>query len=309
MASLLDEIQTSILDSQQGIAPSLLKFKLLASRLNSISLEQWVKHELEGYPKDAELPDYRSVGIHYLADFSGPFGSGVKNAPIPPYAIKEYAGAEWNIYELRQSISGIDALVGQTTDGVIQLAVSNLIYLLQGNVYEGMACNSVRGLISRAALIEVNSAVRSRMLDLTIELERKVPESLSVEARNRGADPSNAGPIVNNITNQIVHGQLTTINSSGQNNRISFSVQQNSVSDVERYLLNSGIDQADAKKFAEILGSEKPTDSKQPFGEKAKAWLSKSLEKAVNGTWTIGIAGASKVFEQAALNFYGLSGN
>lgn len=308
MAALLDEIQRSLLDSQQGVASALLKFKLLASRLNSISLELWVKHELEGYPADIDLPSYRRVGIHYLADFSGPFGSGVKNAPIPPYAIKKFAGDDWNIFELRQSISGIDALVGQTDDGVIQLAANNLIYLLQGNMYEGMACNSVRGLISRASLLEVISAVRSRMLDLTIELERKVPESLSVETRSRTDQSSTAGSVVNNITNQIVHGQITTINSAGENNRIEFSIQKNSVSDVERHLVGSGIPMEDAKEFSSILSQERPEDSDQPFGKKAKAWLSKSLHKAFDGTWTVGVATASKVLEQAALKYYGLGG-
>lgn len=43
------------------------------------------------------LPDYRIVGVTYKGTFSGPFGSGIKNAPIPPILIKTFANDSWKI--------------------------------------------------------------------------------------------------------------------------------------------------------------------------------------------------------------------
>jgi hypothetical protein len=109
--SLLQEIQAAVIQDGTEIGPILLKLRLLASRLGSAPLEEWVKHESEGYPDDSPLPDYRIIHVSYTGTFSGPFGSGVNNAPIPSYLIEKFAGKRWTHDEMRQSIAGLDELV------------------------------------------------------------------------------------------------------------------------------------------------------------------------------------------------------
>ncbi|WP_428542906.1 hypothetical protein [Profundibacter sp.] len=46
----------------------MLKLRFLASRLGSDPLAEWVRFESEGYPNDAELPDYRILGVTYKVD-------------------------------------------------------------------------------------------------------------------------------------------------------------------------------------------------------------------------------------------------
>jgi hypothetical protein len=79
--SLLREIQTALMEAQP-IGPILLKLRFLASRLGSNVLEEWVKHESEGYPPEVILPSYRKAPVSYVGSFSGPLGSGIRNAPI-----------------------------------------------------------------------------------------------------------------------------------------------------------------------------------------------------------------------------------
>jgi hypothetical protein len=113
---LLTEIQAALMGGDP-IGPILLKLRFLASRLGSNVLEEWVKHESEGYPNDVILPSYRKVPVSYIGSFSGPFGSGIKNAPIPPYVIHEYAGDGWNVYEIHQGIAAIEDLVSSEKSG------------------------------------------------------------------------------------------------------------------------------------------------------------------------------------------------
>jgi hypothetical protein len=101
----------------QEIGPILLKLRFLASRLGSGVLEEWVKHESEGYPPNAELPDYRKLGVAYKATFSGPFGSGINNAPIPPYLIEKFAGEQWSVFEMRHSVASVDELIEVGKEG------------------------------------------------------------------------------------------------------------------------------------------------------------------------------------------------
>lgn len=151
---LLHEIQESVVNENADLASLLLKVRLLASRLESEILEEWVKHEAEGYPNDAEVPGYRKVAVSYQGTFSGPFGSGVKNAPIPSYLVEKFAGEHWVQIEIRESIAAVEDLLRNAAegDGGIGIDASNLILLLQGNVYEDYACNEVRGSISPMSL-------------------------------------------------------------------------------------------------------------------------------------------------------------
>lgn len=306
--SLLRKIQQTLLEPGQEIGPVLLKLRLLAARVGSDALGEWVKHESEGYPPGVDLPAYRYIGVSYIADFSGPFNSGIKNAPIPNHLIERYAGKHWVEYAVRQSIAGIDVLVNQDKEeGSLQIEASNLILLLQGNVYEGYACNGVRGRISRASLVEIQHAVRNRILELTIEMENSVPGI--GEISSGGASPigkERSGQEVTNITNQIIHGHYTSINNSGAGSNISAQISVGDQRQVQTAMEAAGIPAEDAAEFASILASEQPENEEQPFGAKAKRWLSKSMPKALDGTWKAGLAVATEVLSEAAKQYYGL---
>ncbi len=114
--SLLHQIQEEIVQEGSDLGSVLLKFRLLASRLGSNLLEEWVRYESEGYPRETDVPPYRIVGASYHDTFSGPFGSGINNAPIPTHLVKKYAGDKWVNIEIRESIAAIDGLVKSSAD-------------------------------------------------------------------------------------------------------------------------------------------------------------------------------------------------
>lgn len=306
--SLLREIQTSLM-ADQNLGPILLKLRFLASRLGSGLLEEWVKHESEGYPNNVEVPDYRKIGVSYKGTFYGPFGSGIQNAPLPSYLIEKFAGSKWTSYEIRASVAALDDLLssGKDTSGSLEIDASNLILLLQGKVYERYACNSVTGTISKSSIAEIQNSVRTRVLDLTIKLEKLIPAAaeITVGAATK-APPVKQSETVTQITQQIIHGNVTTIASSGQGTQFYINVGERDDDALIKALVDSGITKSDAAELTKILASEEPESKEEPFGKKAKAWIVKNINKAANGTWKVGVAVATNVLTEAALRYYGL---
>jgi len=253
------------------------------------------------------IPDYRKIGVSYLATFSGPFGSGIRNAPIPPYLIEKYAGEQWSRYEVRQSVSAIDDLIAAgKSEGTLHINAANLILLLQGNVYEDYACNSVSGTISKASLVELQNAVRTRVLELTIQLEKSIPAAADIALGPPATQPAAQDKEkVTQITQQIIHGNVTTISSSGAGALFHLTFNQGDTSGFAKTLVEAGITKDDADELAKIVASEKPESKEEPFGAKAKAWLGKNLKKAADGTWKVGIAVATSVLTEAAMRYYG----
>lgn len=302
---LLTEIQAALMEGDP-IGPILLKLRFLASRLGSNVLEEWVKHESEGYPEDVILPGYRKVPVSYMGSFSGPFGSSIKNAPIPPYVIHEVAGDGWNVYDIRQGIAAIEDLVGSEKSGSLQLNdAANRILILQGKVYPDYACNSITGRIPKASLVEIQNAIRARVLELTIKIEKAIPVAgeISIGPFN-GVSAKKEREAVTNITNQVIHGNYTSISNSGEGARFITKINNNDPGSVVEALRGAGISEADAKEIANIFSSETPESAEEPFGSGAKSWIAKNISKAADGTWKAGVAVATQVLTEAALKYY-----
>lgn len=304
--SLLHQIQESVVQEGSDLGSILLKLRLLAARLGSDVLEEWVKHESEGYPKEVEVPAYRIVGVSYKGMFSGPYGSGIKNAQIPPYLIEKFAGDSWTNYEIRESIAAVDELVkGSTEGGSLGIDASNLILLLQGKIYEGYACNDISGSISRTSLSEIQQSVRSRILELTLELEKSIPAAAHITFGAPKSEETNSEK-VQQISQQIIYGNVTTAVAGGHGAQVSVVVNERDKDSLVQYLTESGLPADDATSLAEVLETEEPESLEEPFGSKAKDWIASNIKKAVNGTWEMGVSVATSVITEAAKKYYGL---
>ena len=305
--SLLRQIQESVVQEGADLGSILLKLRLLASRLGSDILEEWVKHESEGYPKEIEVPSYRMVEVIYHGTFSGPFGSGISNAPIPPYLIKKYAGDKWINIEIRESISAVDDLVKSSSgdNGSLGIDASNLILLLQGKIYPQYSCVDIRATISRTALAEIRQAVRSRILELTIEVEKAIPDAAQVTFGAPAKEKQNSER-VQQISQQIIYGNVNTAVAGGHGSNIVLSITEGDTKSLIEHLVKSGMPETDATEIAKIMEAEKPVNAEEPFGEKAKNWIVTNLKKAAQGTWKMGVTVATNVLSEAAIKYYGL---
>ena len=306
--NLLQEIQESIINEKIELGPILLKLHLLAARLGSSELEEWVKFESEGYPVDAPLPDYRKIPVEYAGTFSSSFGGRIENAPIPPHLVEKFAGKHWNKCKIIQSIPAIDELVESSAKkgGLLEVKAANLILLLQGKVYEDYDCIDIRGVISRASLVGLQHVVKTRVLKLTIEFEKSVPGAADITFGNIKPTDREMSSKVTQISNQVVYGNFTSITSSGDNASFSFSISPGDSKAFKKYLIDHGIDEADVNELSDIVSSETGGDKNEPLGDKAKKWLAENIKKATDGTWKVGISEAMNLINKVVSKYYGL---
>ena len=303
--SLLHQIQESVVQDESDLGSVLLKLRLLAARLGSDLLEEWVKHESEGYPAGSEIPPYRIVAVSYKGTFLGPFGSGIQNAPIPPFLIEKFAGKGWTNYKIRESISAVDDLVKKSEGGGnLEIDASNLILLLQGKIYEHYSCNDISGTISCTSLSEIRQTVRSRILELTLELEKSIPTAVHVTFGTPKYQETNPEK-VQQISQQIIYGNVTTAVAGGHGANIAVTIGERDKNSFIAHLVAAGFPEGDASELASIVESEEPTSKEEPFGQNAKNWIASNLKKAAVGTWKMGISVATSLLTEAALKYYG----
>jgi hypothetical protein len=276
-----------------------MKLRLLAARLGSPDFEEWVKYEAEGYPSSKEIPKYRRLSMAFIGHFSGPFGSTISNAPIPPVLIRQIAGKQWEHYEVIHSASAIDSLM-KGGNGV-NLDLSNLALLIQGKVYEDMACNQLTGFVSHQSIVELANAIRNRVLELTIELEKSLPNSGNLELSKIEKHEE----IATQVFHQTVNGSVTHIHNSGENQTISINVKKGSLENLREELRRAGLAKEHAIELGQLISAEKPRATGS-LNRKAREWFAERITNGADEGIKGGIATVMQLAQEAAKQYWGL---
>lgn len=203
---------SAIIDAATADATSLASLlrmtKVVAARIQTPLVIDWVDNELAGYPTGTSLPEYRGpFQTQVLSEWSGFGGSTIRNAPLAPSAFPEgLRGAGAFEVELRESVSELERLA--TTDGLLSYFwPTDVIALINGMMRKGQLKElqqfaPLHGLVaahkrvSPALLTSVLDSVRTRVLSLALDLEQVLPD-----AGEPGVVPVDPAPINNIITN------------------------------------------------------------------------------------------------------------
>lgn len=193
--SLLREIQSAAIDSKTDLATLLRKCKVLAARLGSAEFRTWVDNELSGYQSVDDLPAYRILRVYSRGDFSGPFGSGGGNIPIPLFNIPEEFREALSHSYIRESVASIEAHV--ETDEVREFWLPNLVALVGKDIYTNMNCVQAWKVIPITALIAVLDEIRNRILSFVLEIEAEDPEAGEAKINSNPVPPEKIQQIFN----------------------------------------------------------------------------------------------------------------
>ena len=242
---LLSEIQASLFREGSSLETTLLKLRFLASRIGSDVIEDWVRHEIDGYPKDVDVPIYRRTGISFLGTFTNGYQI-LNNAPIPLALIAEHGGNHWLTHEIRDGMGVIDSIISRSEkNGRFSVDAANLLLLIQGKFYKDMTCVTINGFFGIKTFVTVQSVVRAKILDLTIKLEKDVPEAREITLSEKvGALTPTAVAAANSAAQSVVYnvtGPFTQITNSGQVGGITVNVAQGNIESLISELVANGM--------------------------------------------------------------------
>lgn len=217
MSKLSDIIDAATTDSV-SVSALLRMVKVLAGRMDTPPLIDWVDNELGGYPGEAAVPDYRGpFATQVLTHWAGPFGAQVQNLPYPSTALPEDMRRAGFDYTFCQSVSELERL-GATRETLRAPWSADAVAILNqlmdsGDITSGVPMHGLVAAyqqISPALISSVLDQVRTRVLGLALDLEKVAPE-----AGEPGVTVADAGA-VNSIVNVIYgHGNILAVDSAG----------------------------------------------------------------------------------------------
>lgn len=304
--TLLKQIQDAAVDSAIRVADLLRRCKILAARLHYDDFSNWVDMELQGYPSRDALPVYRVLRAQSFGHFSGPFGSGLRNAIIPPMAIpEEYREMVHTAYIL-DSVGSLQESISQSDGGNLHSNwPPDLVAHLGDGIYQDMVCMSAWRLIPRGAIVGILDSVRTRVLNFALAIETDAP--------NVGETTSEIPPIPEEKVSQVFHthiyGDVGNIaQASSEFAQVSvIGVSEGNFESLKDYLLRQGIPESDIEELQQSLSEDVENGIEDRLGPSTSSWVGKMIEGASSGALKIGSSVAAQLLTSALMNYLGLA--
>ncbi len=303
---LLLEIQNDALDDKVPVATLLRKVMVLASNLDSAVLEDWVRHELNGYPNSVDVPKYRTMGISFKAS-----GADIirqyNRMPIAQLVVEKAAeNPEISTFKCRQAIGTISVDEINKSDGTLLVNFDNYIPLIQQQLEEGIVLFAFWGEIPSSQVYGVLDAVRSRVLDFALVLKKNYPEAAAVDGLITKSPEVDLA--LTQIYNTTIHGDNAGPVGNNAGASISMTINKGNKIELREVLSKHGVDEADILELEAALVDEPVVQDAKALGPKVAGWIGKMAGKAASGAWNIGISVGTTVIQSAILAYYGLSG-
>jgi hypothetical protein len=176
--TLLREIQAAATDDATSLGSLLRKALVLGTRIAYEPPVQWVNCELNGYPDDAKVPEYRAWRrCQVLGNFAGPFGSTMRNQPLPPALIDEPLRRSLFGFEMRGGVAQYQEFLDRGDDDIGIPWSQDIVVAYHNRFVEGWALANARRVMALGDLRQVVDSVRTRLLMFSLKIEAEDPDA------------------------------------------------------------------------------------------------------------------------------------
>jgi AbiTii-like protein len=297
--SLVDEIIELASDGKRSVADVLRKCLVLAFDLRNEKLKTWVENELNGFEIDDDVPEYRNVMLHSKGTFSGPFGAGIRNQPLPVLGIFEPEHLELLTTKLRQPISAYEASATSGRNPIIPWP-PDLTAHYQSSFISGYSLASAWQVLPNSQLVGLCDEVRNRILRFALEIR----EELGLVHDKPSAVP--AKKIEAAVVNHIYGGTNVIAGTASNFAQIgTIHVVHGDLAGFADALKSLGIGQKDVEEAtAAVLEDGQP--SAKTLGQKTAEWMKTLGGKLGEAGLKIGTGAAQQLVTKWVLQYWNL---
>ena len=275
----------------------------LGGLLQSAELSKWARDELNGYSSKDELPDYRVHESEVHGHFFGPFGSGLKNAPIPMMNIeKEH---EWLFTNyLTGPVAELERLAneGAPGDALMSQWPADAIAYYQQKFYENMALGSAWRVISKAQIVGILDTVRTRVLEFVIQIEGEIGAT-DIGKNDEVVSMGLSSEKVSQTVNNIIYGGNVAIGNIGDTTQTSIQVKPGDLVGLKKYLRGIGVTEQLLGELDEALKLDAKSGD-QP-GPATRSWISRIMILLGTGALAVGTNAAGSLIAGAVMQYLG----
>jgi hypothetical protein len=293
---IVNELIDDVSNGKTDLTQILIKAKVLAHKLKFQELGDWTEHELNGYPDEEKLPDYRIVPCRVLGTVRG-YSERQFDVELPMVGITQEMRDVLTTFKVGQSISTMDNEALKGGHGLYMPIPPQAIHMI-GKGFVNGAVESAKRVIDGTQLIQLRTAVRTKLLNFLLKLDDSTEGSEDIKPSNQ---------ILKEMFANSIFGNNTVIQIGDKNiqNVEIKNIVKGDFEYVRKELKEQGVDDQSILELEEIIAKDNPDEKAKTFGSKVQAWTGKMLGKAMDGSWKIGLGVAGKLLADVIQNYYG----
>lgn len=275
---LIDQTIDILADCNEPLQNAFIKAQIIARRIGSPELGNWVRCESRGYGADDILPDYRKVRITLRGTVENDF-QRASDVQLSSYRVPEKYRGLVTRREFRQSINVIERLA-EDEDRFVAVVQRELYPFLGHGYINGAVVVHAYGQIPKGYFLQLLTEVRSRLLDLLLGLSEYVPDKSSKRSIE----------VVKNLFNNAVLGDGVSINLTvGDGNTVASSasvVKKGNWEHLSQELTKLKVRAEDIRKLRTAIESDEAT-GESGLGKNVQSWITKMISQAGTAAWEV----------------------
>lgn len=300
---LLNEIIDALSSQGSSLTEALLKTKVLLHKIGHKELVEWVNHELNGYPHNAELPEYRVLPAQVLANLAN-MAYQVNSHPIPLGHLDDEVRERFETAKMHQSLAVLEKLTADD-DGFLESPIPMQYNgIFGGSLANGYKIQRVWSSIGKADVAQIFIQVRSRLLDFVLELKEQIGDNVPDQEVKSRTDSIDASSLFNNA----IFGNNTTIVVGNHNSQdVTNIISKGNFPALAEHLKKHGVAESNIAELQTAIRTDENTleVTQKQFGPAVKTWLRHMLSKAVDASWNVELGVASSLLATALQHYYG----
>jgi hypothetical protein len=276
---------------------------VLLHKIGHKELVEWVNHELNGYPHDGDLPEYRILPAQVLANMAN-VRYQVNSHPIPLGHLEREQRESLETAKMFQSLAVLEKLV-EKEGGFLQAPIPmEFNGILGQGLANGLMIQRVWSSIGQADVAQIFVQVRSRLLDFVLGLKDQLGDEISDQEIKQKTDAIDASSLFNNA---IFGNNATIVVGSHNSQEVKNLSLHGDFNALSEHLRQHGVDEPNIADLETAIkqDSAAPEIEQKKFGPSVRAWLQSMLSKAVDSSWNIELGVASSLLATALQKYYG----
>jgi hypothetical protein len=275
---LIDEIIAGLSNERGSLSEALLRTKILLHQIGKKELAEWVNNELNGYPEDAEVPDYRVVPSRVLANCRGR-GLQASSHPIPLAHLTSSQRNSLLKSKMREPLSALQRLADGGSEHLCRdIPMEANGYLSQG-LTQGLTVDRAWCEINPLGVQAILVQVRSRLLDFILELKGNIGDLTSESAIKGKVASLDATGMFHNA----IFGPNASIVVGNSNVQTTAIVAEGDFHALAAALMGAGIPSGEIEKLEQAIKEDRASGENLSLGGKIGGWLTDIIKRAAQG--------------------------
>lgn len=314
---LLQEVIDDLVNTEKSLSAPLMKLNYFAKMIKNQELIDYTHQELNGFNKPGKIPDYRKAIGELYVDFQA-YIHQHPNKPLPISMIDErYRDAFQYVY-IKEGIASVERLAkdangNKSSVQMVKPLPMEMLYILQEparSLYRSDARIDVvaaRVAFNSNVIVEIPNAIRTKLLDFVMSIAEEFGHDIEIETFNKKADINNQ-TIIHQMNNNITNSGDGNIINTGNENTIENNVTlyKGDIERLQKEFRKQGIEEEDIQEISAIVTAEVPNQENGRLGEKANGWISKIINKSLNGVGKIATGVSANLLAAVVKHYYGM---